>query len=116
LLLAQLNVSYFYQKYTFVCTILFERFKIIKNFIILLKKKIRLWYKHQNDDNFKISLSQIFLQPSSRSYFKTKTKTNNKSSATLNPNILNLEDELCELLHENNQLKNFLKEVYQLTT
>ena len=66
--------------------------------------QITLWYKRRNDDNFKISLSQIFLQSSAG-----ENKANRNSSN--NAKIFNLEDELCELLHENSQLKNFLKEV-----
>jgi hypothetical protein len=66
-----------------------------------------LWYKRRNDDNFKISLSQVFLQSSSSCYYSDKS---NKNAAS-NANMINLEEELCELLHENGQLKNFLKEV-----
>jgi hypothetical protein len=70
--------------------------------------KIRLWYKRRNDDNFKISLSQIFLQSSSSCYYSDKQSRNSTNTST--GNMLNLEDELCELLQENSQLKNYLKE------
>jgi len=69
-----------------------------------------LWYKRRNDDNFKINLSQIILNPSGSCYFSGKPKKNQKS-LTNHANEINLEDELCELLHENSQLKNYLKEV-----
>lgn len=72
-----------------------------------------MWYKRRKDDNFKISLSQFFLQ-SSTSYYYSSDKVNN-SSSNYSKNVLNLENELCELLYENNQLKNYLKEaIYNL--
>ncbi|CAF0713415.1 unnamed protein product [Brachionus calyciflorus] len=74
---------------------------------LLFIPKIRLWFKRRNDDNFKISLSQIFLQTSSSCYFND---TENRNSNAKNGKVLSLEDELCELLHENSQLKNYLKE------
>lgn len=71
--------------------------------------KIRLWYKRKNDDNFKISLSQIFLHASSNCYYPDKQSRNSNIASAAN--MLNIEEELCELLHENSQLKNYLKEV-----
>lgn len=72
--------------------------------------KIRLWYKRKNDDNFKISLSQVFLHASSNCYY-TEKSNRNSSNPPSSTNMLNIEEELCELLHENSQLKNYLKEV-----
>ena len=75
--------------------------------------KIRLWYKRRHDDNFKISLSQVFLNPPTSCYFSGKNKPSGKNKSAnqaQDPEAINLEDELCQLLHENSQLKNFLKE------
>ncbi|RNA35501.1 hypothetical protein BpHYR1_039970 [Brachionus plicatilis] len=87
----------------------FCRARVTQKLTIIAKaelKHIRLWLKRRNDDNFKISLSQIFLQSSTSSYFNdTSNNPNGKIGKKLS-----LEDELCELLHENSQLKNFLKE------
>lgn len=53
-------------------------------------------------------MSQIFLQSSSSCYYSDKQSRNSTNTST--GNMLNLEDELCELLQENSQLKNYLKE------
>nr|QVK45729.1 G protein-coupled receptor [Proales similis] len=67
---------------------------------LIFVPKIRLWYEKRNDDNLKISLSQMFLHTGVATY-------NGKGESVP---ASKFEEELCELLHENNQLKAYLKQ------